>query len=102
LFLERCHTAQESTMTPTDAVTIGRELMLTTILVALPALVISLVVGLGISIFQALTSIQEQTLSFTPRIIAVATGLVVTMPWTLKVVMGFTCRMFRHVAEGGL
>lgn len=89
-------------MTSTEVIEIGRELMLTAILVALPTLVISLVVGLGISIFQTLTSIQEQTLSFAPRIVAVAVGLVVSMPWTLKVLMGFTYRMFRHVAEAGI
>ncbi len=89
-------------MTSTEVIEIGRELMLTAILVSLPTLVISLVVGLGISIFQTLTSIQEQTLSFAPRIVAVAVGLVVSMPWTLKVLMGFTYRMFRHVAEAGI
>jgi flagellar biosynthetic protein FliQ len=80
---------------------IGRELMFTAILLALPTLVISLAVGLIISIFQALTSIQEQTLTFAPRIVAVAIGTVVCMPWSLRLIMTFTYRMFWHIAEIG-
>jgi flagellar biosynthetic protein FliQ len=75
--------------------------MFTAILVALPTLAISLLVGLAISILQALTSIQEQTLTFAPRIVAVAIGIVVCMPWTLRLVMSFTYRMFYHIAEIG-
>jgi len=88
-------------MTTTEVMQIGRDLMVTAILVSLHTLAVSLIVGLIISIFQTLTSIQEQTLSFAPRILAVAIALVVCMPWTLRLVMSFTYRMFWHVAEAG-
>jgi flagellar biosynthetic protein FliQ len=89
-------------MTTTQVLQIGRDLIVTALLVSLPTLVVSLVVGLVISILQTLTSIQEQTLSFAPRIIAVGIALVVCMPWTLRMVLSFTSRMFGHIAEAGL
>ena len=76
---------------------ICRDLLVTALLVVLPTVAISLVVGLSISIFQTVTSIQEQTLSFAPRIVAVAIGLVLTLPWTLGVLTGFTFRMFTRL-----
>lgn len=88
-------------MSTSEVIQIGRELLLTAMLVAMPPMVIGLVVGLVISIFQTLTSIQEQTLSFAPRLIAVGVGLVVSMPFTLRVLMGFTHRMLWHLAEAG-
>jgi flagellar biosynthetic protein FliQ len=60
---------------------------------------VSLLIGLLISIFQTVTSIQEQTLTFAPRILAVGLVLVFTMPWTLEVLMNFTQRMFWLLAE---
>lgn len=88
-------------MSTMEVIQIGRELLLTAMLVAMPTIVISLLVGLVISIFQTLTSIQEQTLSFAPRIVAVGVGLVVSLPFTLRVLMGFTHRMFWHLVEAG-
>ena len=78
---------------------IGRQLMLTALLVTLPAVLIGLVVGLVVSIFQAVTSINEQTLTFAPRIVAVALTLVITTPWTLKILLAFTHQMFWHLME---
>lgn len=80
-------------------VQIGRELLFTALLLSLPTVVISLIVGLFISILQTITSIQEQTLSFAPRIIAVGLALVFTMPWTLQVLVSFTKRMFLLILE---
>jgi flagellar biosynthesis protein FliQ len=80
-------------------VQIGRELLFTALLLSLPTVVISLVVGLLISILQTITSIQEQTLSFAPRIVAVGLVLVFTMPWTLQVLVSFTKRMFLLILE---
>ena len=80
---------------------IGRELMYTALLLALPALVASLLVGLVISIFQAVTSIQEQTLTFVPRLIVVGVVLILTMPWALEVAVHFTVRMISQAAEAG-
>ena len=62
--------------------------------VAGPALIMSLVVGLIISIFQVVTSLQDQTLAFVPKIIAVLLAVVISFPWMVKVMVEFTTRMF--------
>jgi flagellar biosynthesis protein FliQ len=80
---------------------IGRELIVTALMLSLPTIAISLVVGLVISILQTITSVQEQTLTFAPRIMAVGIGLVVTMPWSLTVLTNFTHRMMWYVAQAG-
>ncbi len=88
-------------MTTPEVVQIGRDLLFTAVILALPTIAVSLIVGLTISIFQTVTSIQEQTLTFAPRIIAVALVIVFTLPWMLKVLMSFAQRMFNLVAEMG-
>ena len=82
-----------------EVVQIGRELLFTAMLLALPTVAVSLIVGLLISIFQTVTSIQEQTLTFAPRILAVGLVLVFTLPWTLQVLSNFTTRMFWLISE---
>ena len=79
-------------------VLIGRELLYTAVLLALPTVVTSLVVGLVFSVLQTITSVQEQTLSFAPRIIAVAIVIVLTLPWMLMVMTNFTERMFQLIS----
>lgn len=86
-------------MTTADLASIGRDLLLTASLLSLPAIVVSLLVGLAISVFQAVTSLQEQTLSFAPRILAVALTLVAMLPWSLQVASSFATRMFTHLLE---
>ncbi len=78
---------------------IGQEMLLVAILLAMPTIVASLLTGLIISILQAVTSIQEQTLAFAPRIVAVAAAIIITMPWSLKVLINFTHRMIWQIAE---
>ena len=86
-------------MTTGLAVQIGRELLYTALLLSLPTVLVSMVVGLVISIFQTVTSIQEQTLTFAPRILAVGIAMVVTMPWTLEVLVNFSHRIFWLIAD---
>ena len=86
-------------MHSTQIVTVGRELLITAIMLAAPTLLVSLFVGLIVSVFQALTSIQEQTLNFAPRILAVAVVLIITLPWMLNVLVHFTQRMFLVAVE---
>ena len=74
-------------------VQVGQDLFYTVMLLALPSLGVSLVVGIVISILQAITSIQEQTLSFAPRLLAVGMVLVFTLSWSLQVAVHFTLRM---------
>jgi flagellar biosynthetic protein FliQ len=82
-----------------EVVALGRELLYTALLLAAPTLVVSLIIGLIVSVFQAMTSIQEQTLSFVPRMIGVALVLVFTLPWALQVAIHFTVRMLWQAAE---
>jgi flagellar biosynthetic protein FliQ len=88
-------------MPPEEVLQIGRELLLTAIALSLPTVLISLLVGMTISIFQTVTSIQEQTLTFAPRIVAVALVLIATLPWSMQVLVSFAYRMFERVAEVG-
>ncbi len=80
---------------------ITRDLLVTGMILAGPAVVVSLFVGLVISILQTLTSIQEQTLTFAPRIVAVGAVMVLCAPWTIRVLSGFMLRMMHHFVEAG-
>jgi len=80
---------------------IGRDLLYTALLLALPTLAASLIVGLLVSVLQAITSIQEQTLAFVPRLLAVGVVLVVAMPWTMQLAIHFTMRMLEHAGGVG-
>lgn len=67
--------------------------------VASPALIATLVMGLIVSIFQAATQINEQTLSFIPKILAMTAALIFFGPWTLQVIMNFTTELFLYIPE---
>lgn len=67
------------------------------IYVSAPMLLVSIVIGLTISIFQATTQIQEQTLTFVPKILAVLASVLVFGPWMLRVLMEFTTRLFENM-----
>lgn len=75
-------------------ISLGRDALLTALLVAGPLLGLSLLVGLVVSIFQATTQIQDQTLAFVPKIVAVLIGIVVFGPWMLQVLTQFTLHLF--------
>ena len=76
-------------MTIDDVVQIGREALFLIIKTSAPILLISLIVGLVVSIFQTVTSIQEQTLTFVPKIIAVFLGIMVLGYWMLNNMVGY-------------
>ena len=63
-----------------------------------PPILISLAVGLAVSIFQTVTSVQEQTLSFAPRIVAVGMVLLIALPWILTLLTSFMTRMMERMA----
>ena len=79
------------------ATEIGRELMAHALLLVAPVVIVSLVVGLFISIGQTITSIQEQTLTFAPRIVAVVAIVIVMTPWYLKTLTAFTINIFEYI-----
>ncbi|TYQ13173.1 UNVERIFIED_CONTAM: flagellar biosynthetic protein FliQ [Acetivibrio alkalicellulosi] len=73
--------------------------LLTVIYVAAPMLGLSLIVGLAISIFQATTQIQEQTLTFIPKILAVLGGIAIFGSWMLKILMEFTQGIYMNINQ---
>jgi len=76
-------------MSEVENVALGKEAVKTVLLVCAPALGLGLLVGLLVSIFQATTQIQEQTLTFIPKIIAVLISLIIFGPWMLRVLVEF-------------
>ncbi len=84
-------------MTPEFVISFAKEGILLTILLAMPMLGLGLVVGLAISIFQAVTSIQEMTLIFVPKILAVFLGLLFFAPWMLERITAFTTRVIQDI-----
>ena len=77
-------------MTPEFVIGFAREAMETTLMIALPMLGVGLGVGLIVSIFQAATQIQEQTLTFVPKIVAIFIALLIAFPWMLDKMVTFT------------
>lgn len=69
------------------------------ILLSAPMLLAGLVVGLLVSIFQAATSINEQTLTFIPKMLAVAVSLIFFFPWMMRTLVGFTEQMFMNMNQ---
>ncbi len=86
-------------MDESEVTNIVNELLLTGLYLVGPAVLTSLLVGLLISIFQTVPGIQEQTLSFAPRILAVGIALALTMSWTLQVAMDFTTKLMTYTLE---
>lgn len=88
-------------MSPSLVIQITTDLLVTVVLLSLPAVMTSLIVGVMISVLQTVTSIQEQTLSFAPRILASAIVMILAMPWMLQTAMSFTTRMMTILVEVG-
>ena len=89
-------------MTPQDVVELTRHTVETVLLVAAPMLIAALVVGLTVSIFQAATQIQEQTLTFAPKIVAVLLALVISAPWAIKNLLSFTQEVLQTLSSIGV
>ena len=73
---------------------LAQQALMTVMLVAAPMLGLGLTVGLMVSVFQATTSINEQTLAFIPKIIAVFVAILIFGPWMLKIMVGFVTEIF--------
>lgn len=76
---------------------LGKEAVYTTLLISAPLLGTSLLVGLLISIFQATTQIQEQTLSFVPKIILIFVTLIIFGPWMMNLLIAFTTNIMLYI-----
>ena len=80
-------------------ITMAERSVYVVLLVSGPLLALALIVGLIVSVFQATTQIQEQTLAFIPKIVAVLIGLVVFGPWMLSTIVSFTTELFSNLAR---
>ena len=85
-------------MTPELVVQLARRAFETTLMLSAPLLVFSLVVGLLISVFQAVTSINEATLAFVPKIVAVMVAVIIFFPWMMSYMTDFTREIFGMIA----
>ncbi|MAG56837.1 MAG: flagellar biosynthetic protein FliQ [Planctomycetes bacterium] len=85
-------------MTPEYVIEIGRETLYTAMILAAPVLLVGLTVGLVVAVFQAVTSVQEQTLSMIPKMLAVAITLILLMPWMINRITGFAQNAFERMA----
>lgn len=86
-------------MTENMIITVMKDAVYTGIMVSAPVLIVSLVIGLIISIFQATTQIQEQTLTFLPKLLAAIAVLFVTGSWMLHMMTGFMSRIFDMITN---
>lgn len=84
-------------MTPEFVVSFAKEAIQLTILMSMPMLGLGLIVGLAVSIFQATTSIQEMTLTFVPKILAVLLGLLYFAPWMLEKITVYTENLINQI-----
>jgi flagellar biosynthetic protein FliQ len=84
-------------MTPETVMTIGQRALEITLMLSAPLLLTALVVGLLVGVIQAATQINEMTLSFIPKLIAMAVALVVAGPWMLKVMISYTRELFESI-----
>jgi flagellar biosynthetic protein FliQ len=84
-------------MTPEFVISVGREAMQVAFLLAAPPLITALVVGLVVSIFQAVTQIQEMTLAIIPKMVAILIALIIAFPWLLETLTVYTTNVFRAI-----
>ena len=84
-------------MTPESVMTMGRNAMEVTLMVSAPLLLVALIIGLVVSIFQAATQINEATLSFIPKLVGVFIALVVAGPWMLSVMLDYMRQVFTGI-----
>ena len=84
-------------MTPELVMDIGRQAVEVTLLLAAPLLLAALLIGLVVSVFQAATQINEQTLSFIPKLVGVFLTLLLAGPWMLQIMVDYVRRLFESI-----
>ncbi|MGR3317827.1 MAG: flagellar biosynthetic protein FliQ [Candidatus Anammoxibacter sp.] len=85
-------------MTPDLVTSLLQKTIMTAIYIMAPILVTAMVVGLIVSVFQTVTSLQEQTLTFLPKVMAVFAVIIFTFPWATRLAVDFTIELFQLVA----
>lgn len=78
-------------------VDLARNAIMLALLIAGPMLVVALLIGLAVSILQAVTQIQEQTLAFVPKLVGVSAVFLVALPWILQLLVKYTTELFRSI-----
>jgi flagellar biosynthetic protein FliQ len=84
-------------MTPESVMTLGQQAIEMTLLLSAPLLLSALIIGLIVSIFQAATQINEQTLSFIPKLVGIFFVLVIAGPWMVTMMVDFIHRLFSNI-----
>jgi len=88
-------------MSPNEVLEVGTDAIFTLLMVGSPIMGVALAVGLMISLFQALTQMQEQTLSFVPKVTAMVVTFMLFLPFMMSTMAGFAERMFERAATLG-
>ena len=88
-------------MDANTAITLGRQVLAEALLLAAPILGVSLVVGIVVALFQALTSLQEQTVAMVPKLLALGSALFLLAPWILRQLTDFTQRILMNLSRFG-
>jgi flagellar biosynthetic protein FliQ len=86
-------------VTPESVITIGRQALELMLLVAAPMLLVALGVGLAVSFFQAITQLNEQTLTFLPKLVAVAVTMIVIGPWMVSTLVDYLQRTLNSIPQ---
>ncbi len=84
-------------MTPDTVISLGKDALTMTVMIAAPMLLSALIVGLLVGMFQAATQVNEMTLSFIPKLLVLVLVLFITGPWILSSMMGFTKTLISQV-----
>jgi flagellar biosynthesis protein FliQ len=84
-------------MSPETIMAIGQRALEVMLLLAMPLLLVALVVGLLVGIFQAATQINEMTLSFIPKLLAMTAALAISGPWMLKILVSYTRELIESI-----
>mgnify|MGYP001965400801 FL=1 len=84
-------------MSPDFIIKLGQEVLTLVLYVGGPVLIVALVVGLGVSIFQAVTQVHEMTLTFIPKIIAVGATIILMLPWMMQRMIDFTINLLSAI-----
>jgi flagellar biosynthesis protein FliQ len=86
-------------MNPEFAVEMVKAMIFQALTLAAPILLTALVIGLGVSLFQAVTSIHEQTLSFVPKVLGIVVVVVIALPWMLRSALEFTTMLIEKMPQ---
>lgn len=86
-------------MNPEFAVELVKAMIFQALAIAAPILLVAMLIGLGVSLFQAVTSIHEQTLSFVPKVLGIVVTLILALPWILRSTIEFTTMLIEKMPQ---